>query len=155
MKQLLFLSLLILASCGPSVKTESSDTMSEKAIVITTIHSPSEHHTELTPTMAGYNSAMGVDYDGNTGIRVGETFQITSTTIPEKFGVAFQCQHGTFTVEGSETKHKILYDKCQKFVGDTMTILYKEMYHVTYQKKNDSLVPFKRELFKMDFIDAQ
>jgi len=157
-KILLFLSLtLSLTSffgCD-DVRTETSDILKERAIVVTLIHSPSEHNTELTSTMYHNNGIIGTDWNGNSGIRIGRHVQLTSTTIPEKFGVAFQCQHGTFTVEGSETKHRVLYDKLTSMVGDTVTVMYKEIYTVTYKKVNGKDSVVSRVLSKLDFIDAQ
>jgi hypothetical protein len=40
-------------------------------------------------------------------------------------GVSMQF-HGTFTVEGLEIKHRVLYDKMYGSVDDTVTILYVE-----------------------------
>lgn len=155
MKKLLFIlaSAALLASCTDT-EIQTSDVLKEKATVVTLIHSPSEHHTDLTQT-AYKTGVMGTDYNGNQGIHIGNGVQITTTTIPEKFGVAFQCEHGTFTVEGSETKHKVLYDKLYKSVGDTVTILYKEEYLLTYETKNDKRELVKRELRRLDFLDAQ
>ena len=123
--------------------------------MVTLIHSPSEHHTNLTQTAYDNGSLMGTDYNGNTGMKIGKNLQVTTTTIPEKYGVAFQCEHGTFTVEGSETKHRVLYDKLYREVGDTVTILYKEEYLLTYETKNKERVLVKKELRRLDFVDAQ
>jgi len=158
-KILLFLSLtLSLTSffgCD-DVRTETSNILKERAIVVTLIHSPSEHNTELTSTMYhNDNSIIGTDWNANSGIKLGRGVQLTSTTIPEKFGVAFQCQHGTFTVEGSETKHRVLYDKLSPMIGDTVSVMYKEIYTVTYQKVNSKDSVISRVLSKLDFIDAQ
>lgn len=153
-KNLLFILPILFVGCQ-DVRIESSETLKEKAVIITLIHSPSEHHTDLTQT-AFKTGVMGTDFDGNTGIHVGGGMQITSTTIPEKFGVAFQCKHGTFTIEGSETKHQVLYNKLMKNVGDTINILYQEQYRVVYEEnKEGKKVVTSRELYKLDFIDAQ
>ena len=150
----IILSLFAFASCD-DVEIETSEMLKEKAVVVTLIHSPSEHHTELTQTAYHTNDLMGTDYEGNTGFKISKDLQITSTTIPERFGVAFQCEHGTFTVEGSETKHKVLYEKLLREVGDTVTILYKEQYRVTYREENGKRQMVSRVLSKLDFIDAQ
>lgn len=158
MKKLLFaiLSVMLLTSCADT-EIETTNILKEKAVVVTLIHSPSEHYTDVTTTMYnhGKGSLTGTDYNGNTGVRIGKNVQLTTTTIPEKFGVAFQCEHGTFTVEGSETKHKVLYDKLYRAVNDTVIILYKEKYLLTYDTKNDKRELVKRELIRLDFIDAQ
>lgn len=149
-------SIVLLSSCEDT-EIETSGILKEKAVVVTLIHSPSEHHTNLTTTAYdhGEDSFTGTDYNGNTGFKVSKNLQVTTTTIPEKFGVAFQCEHGTFTVEGSETKHKMLYDKLYREVGDTVTILYKEQYLLTYETKDKVRTLVKRELRRLDFVDAQ
>jgi len=161
------IALFLLTSCVDQ-EVETSGTLTEKAMVVTLIHSPSEHKTEITRTMHTHSSLLdeedndllgiastGVDYEGNSGIKISKNHQLTTTTIPEKFGVAFQCSHGTFTIEGSETKHKVLYDKLYRNVGDTVTILYKEEYLLTYETENKVRKLVKRELRRLDFIDAQ
>ena len=157
MKKLLvfLLPIIALTSCQDR-RIESSDTMQEQATIVALIHSPSEHKTELTQTaFHNNNNIIGTDWNGNTGVKIGENLQITSTTIPEKFGVAFQCQHGTFTIEGSDTKHRVLYEKFIREVGDTVNILYKEQYLVTYVEVNGKKEVESRVLNKLDFIDAQ
>lgn len=129
-------SIALLSSCSDT-EIQTSGILKEKAVVVTLIHSPSEHHTNVTQTAFDQGGLMGTDYNG-------KDLQITTTTIPEKFGVAFQCEHGTFTVEGSETKHKVLYDKLYREVGDTVTILYKEEYLLTYETKNKERVLVKK-----------
>lgn len=150
----LLLALPVLFMSCQDVRVESSETLKEKAVIVTLIHSPSEHKTELTQT-AFKTGVMGTDYNGNSGIHIGKGLQITSTTIPEKFGVAFQCQHGTFTIEGSDTKHQVLYNKLLKNVGDTVNVLYKEEYLVTYEEKDGKKQVISRVLNRLDFIDAQ
>jgi hypothetical protein len=147
-------SIALLSSCADT-EIQETPILKEKAVVVTLIHSPSEHKTELTQTAYDHSSMMGTDYEGNTGFKVSKNLQVTTTTIPEKFGVAFQCEHGTFTVEGSETKHKVLYDKLYREVGDTVTVLYKEQYLLTYETKNKERVLVKKELRRLDFVDAQ
>ena len=147
-------SIALLSSCSDT-EIQTSGILKEKAVVVTLIHSPSEHHTNVTQTAFDQGGLMGTDYNGNSGVKIGKDLQITTTTIPEKFGVAFQCEHGTFTVEGSETKHKVLYDKFYREVGDTVTILYKEEYLLTYETKNKERVLVKKELRRLDFVDAQ
>jgi hypothetical protein len=161
MKKLFLFSIVtaLIAGCS-NAKTEYSDVLHEKAVIVTLIYSPSEHRTEITETvMDDFNSPLhGTDWNGNKGIKLGEIdgsqIQLTSTTIPEKYGVVLQCQHGTFTVEGSKPKHKILYQKLQRNVGDTVDVLYKEAYSVTYDKNDKSKV-LSRQLIDMDFVDAQ
>jgi hypothetical protein len=142
------------------VEYVNSGTLTEKAVVVTLIHSPSEHNTELTETaydnnVNGLSGLSGTDYNGNRGIKVGKNLQVTTTTIPERFGVAFQCSHGTFTVEGSEIKHRVLYDKMYGSVDDTVTILYVEQYRKTYETIDGVRKLISNTLYDLDFIDAQ
>jgi len=155
MKQIIFIvSLFTLVGCADT-EVLTTDTLKEKAVVVTLIHSPSEHHTELTQTAFHNGDMLGTDYDGNLGVKIGKNLQVTSTTIPERFGVAFQCEHGTFTIEGNETKHRVLYDKLSREVGDTVTILYKEIYILTYETKDKERKLISKVLSRLDFLDAQ
>ena len=159
-KVILFLTLIffIIAGCK-DIRTEYSDVLHERATVVTLIYSPSEHKTELTNTAFSIDddNVIGTDYDGNAGIKISDNYQITSTTIPEKYGVVFQCQHGTFTVEGSAQKYKVLHDKLREDIKDTVEILYKEKYSVTYEDNNKDGVNevTSKVLQSLDFIDAQ
>lgn len=154
----LFLLLTILAFIGcKETKIEISEVLTEKATVIALMYSPSEHHTDIEYTASDIGG-VGMDYDGNLGLKVGNNMQITSTTIPEKYGVAFQCTHGTFTVDGSEPKYQILYEKLLGSTGDTVNILYQEQYLVTYKERENDTDPQEiesRVLIRLDFIDAQ
>ena len=154
-KIITLLSIVAFLSSCEDVREESSNVMNEKATVVTLIYSPSEHHTDITPTAFSHGDLVGTDYNGNSGIRLSKNLQITSTTIPEKYGVVFQCQHGTITVEGSDQKYRILSQKLQGSIGDTVSILYKEQYSVTYEKKDGLTREIRRVLRKLDFVDAQ
>jgi hypothetical protein len=156
MKKIMILATAILFASCKNTKTEVSQQLNEKAVIVVLIHSPSEHRLEVTQT-AYNNGYMATDYSGNTGMKISDTHQLTSTTIPERFGVVFQCQHGTFTIEGDELKHNVLYQKLFKNVGDTVNIIYKEVYEVTYEKdkKTGKEIEVNRVLYKLDFVDAQ
>jgi hypothetical protein len=148
-------ALFTLVGCQDT-EIERTGTLLEKAVVVTLIHSPSEHKTEVT--RVAYKNGDGMtstDFNGNTGYKISKNKQVTTTVIPAKYGVAFQCDHGTFTVEGDKTKHKVLYDKLYQSVGDTVTILYQEEYLLTFEKINDKRVLVKRQLRRLDFLDAQ
>jgi hypothetical protein len=153
-KFLIIASLFALVSCADT-ETETTPVLTEKAVVVTLLFSPSEHNTEVTRTMYDHGGYTGTDYNGNSGVKIGKDYQVTTTTVPERFGVAFQCEHGTFTVEGEETKHRVLYNKLAASVGDTVTILYQEHYLRTYEKVNGVRKLVKRELYDMDFLDAR
>lgn len=153
-KVLLFGSLLALASCADT-EIQETPVLKEKAVVVTTLYSPSRHDTRVTQTAFDHGGVMGTDYNGNSGVKISKNMQITTTTIPEKYGVAFQCEHGTFTVEGEDNKYRVLHNKLSSSVGDTVTVLYKEQYKLTYEKINGVRTLVKRELYDLDFIDAQ
>ena len=168
-KVLVVLSIIALgflaSSCG--TQREKSGNLHEKAIIVSMIYSPSIHETHLASTamkVGGKHGGLGVDYNGNEGMRIGKHMQITSTTVPEQFGVVFQCQHGTFTIQGpgivndnTISKHKILYDKLNGHIRDTVDVIYQEIYDVTYDKDKTTgkQVETSRVLVDMDFIDAQ
>lgn len=168
-KILITLSALIigafLTSCGP--EREYSQNLSERAVIVNTIYNPSVHETHLgTTMMKDYNNPLGgVDMNGNKGIVIGKVngqhIQISESTIPEQYGIVFQCQHGTFTIQGKNennttSKYKVLYDKLRNHVNDTVNIIYKEIYNVTYEKNKEGVkVETKRVLVDLDFIDAQ
>jgi hypothetical protein len=151
-----------LISCGPVM--EKSGNLHEKAIIVNMIYTPSRHDIYLGKTiMKDYNNPLGgIDINGNKGIIIGEDMQISTSTIPEKYGVVFQCQHGTFTIQGDNkegeiSKYKILYDKLWGHVGDTVNVIYQEIYHVYYKKNKETgkKEETKRVLVDLDFIDAQ
>lgn len=158
---------MFLMSCGPT--REHSENLSEKATIVSMIYSPSEHHTDIEPTMmkgygygySGKYGGAGIGYSGKVGTRIGKHYQITETTVPEQFGVVFQCQHGTFTIQGPGvkdgqiSKYKVLYDKLNNHINDTVNVIYQEIYDVTYEKQNGKQVETKRVLVDLDFIDAQ
>ncbi|HLD55008.1 MAG TPA: hypothetical protein VJB35_01985 [Candidatus Nanoarchaeia archaeon] len=136
------------------IKTEVSNVLHEDAIVITKIYTPSRHDTDielkamnLMEEEEGFGS-VSMDYDGDFGIGIGNGLQISSSEVPEKYGVVFKCQHGTFTSQGSDERHKELYRKLQDNQGVDVT--YKEIYRTTYDK-NDLV---ERVLTGFDFLDA-
>lgn len=134
------------------VKTETSDVLHEDATIVTRIHSPSTHKTELSPRLVKVGSGFGISEHG-----VGPSFGgivITCSTVHEKYGAVFKCQHGTFTSQGSDERHKNLYDKLQD--GQEVDVTYKEIYRTTYKDtdgdgKKDLI---ERVLIGFDFLDA-
>lgn len=59
----------------------------------------------------------------------------------------FECEHKIkFVVEGSEQKHKDLWSRMKK--DSTVTIFYREVYHVDNKTGQKSL-------FDYDFLDAK
>jgi len=156
---------LLLSSCG--YEREVSPLLHEDAIIIAMIYTPSEHRTKITKTFNDdiVNPLVGHDINGNSGIKIGsidgEAVQVTSTTIPAQYGVVFQCQHGTFTIQGAETwngkvsKYKILYDKLYGHVHENVDVIYQEIYSVKYDNVDNKKIEIERKLVDLDFIDAQ
>jgi len=126
------LALGTLTGCK-EVKTETSKVLHENATVIARIYAPSRHDTEIGLRAIGGKGAgsIGVDFGGNIGIDIGGRLQISSSTVPEKYGAVFKCQHGTFTSQGSDKKHKSLYEKLQE--GQEVDVTYQEIYRTTYK----------------------
>lgn len=158
-KLTLFTGLILLITmigCN-NTKREYSEVLHEDAIVVALIYSPSEHKISLEDNTYDYDNRTVTQSGDKTKIRISDGVSVTSSTIPERFGVAFQCQHGTFTIEGTEQKHKVLYNKLINNLHDTVDVLYKQEYLVTYDDKNDDGVDevVTKVLDDLDFIDAQ
>ncbi len=143
---------------GKKVKIEISDVLHENATVITRIYTPSRHDTKLgfrAIKMGGKETgSIGIDYGGDIGVGIGSGVQISSSTVPERYGAVFKCQHGTFTSQGSDKRHKDLYEKLQD--GQEVDVTYKEIYRETYDDidgdgKKDLV---ERVLTGFDFLDA-
>ena len=111
MKHYILIALLFaLVGCDTSVERKESEMLHEHAKVVSLIYSPSNHDISLGKTMMDdYTSPLGgVDYNGNKGIKLGnvngEDIQLNISKIPEVYGAVFQCQHGTFTIQGNGTE---------------------------------------------------
>ena len=136
---------LLLASCNRiETKTELSDVLNENAIVAETVYSPSRH---------GSGSGIGptMDFDGNIGIGISSV----SVNIPEKYAVVFKCQHGKFISEGTDQRHKDLWQRLIE--GQEVTVTYKEIFESTYQDTDGDgkKEVTNRKLIGYDFLDAQ
>lgn len=115
---------------GGCYKTEYGQELTERAEVDDTILAPSQH-----------GSASGIAIDGKG--RVGPTF--SSVDIAEKYAVVFRCQHGKFIIEGTDDRHKDLWQRMKR--GEQVIVRYREQYRV---EKDGS-----KTLTKYDFLDAQ
>lgn len=123
-----------------------SETMSEQASVIAPIYTPSKHESNLTYNLTGGGmGGVGIGIDGNIGIGIGSGLMITSSTIPEKYAIVFQCKHGEFIVEGRE-----IYQQLSLMTGKEVTVYYKEIYREEYDRYADTLI--SRTLEKYDFL---
>jgi len=149
---LLALVVFAVCGCGPRKERVESELLKEQAVVVTTIFTPSRHDIGLGFTVLGEGEAgeLGMDFNGNVGIGIGDGVQISKSTIPEKYGVVFRCQHGEFVNE-----RKMMYERFRNLAGARVEISYREIYEVTYDKGEDGKEKeVKRDLVDLDFIDA-
>jgi len=88
---LILIGLVFFTSCN--TKRIESGVLHEKSVVITSIYSPSEHHTSIGTTMMNdiNNPIGGVDMNGNHGVIVGkmngQTVQISESNSELSFNV--------------------------------------------------------------------
>lgn len=145
-----FAAFLMLLACSGCVRveTEQSSVLHEDAVVIETVYTPSRHDTNLgmTAIKAG---AIGMDFSGDVGIRIGGGLQISSSEVPEKFAVVFKCKHGKFIVD-----HKEVYEKLKGKEDKIVDVSYTEVYQTTYDKKDGKEYVIDRILIKYHFLDA-
>jgi hypothetical protein len=148
------LGILTLSGCD-SYRSERSPVLHEDARVAAKIHSPSRHNTDIGFTAIKLGGSFGMDYGGNFGLRIGNGMQLSSTSIPEKYGILFECQHGNFTSQGSDERHKNLYNRLQ--TNDIVDVTYRELYEVHYSDVNNDgkQEVVERKMYAMDFLDAQ
>lgn len=129
MKRLLAIAgLLTLISCE-DIRREESRVMTEPAKVVSVVFTPGFHSSDVHPT---------IDFDGNIGIG------ISSVSVPDKYGIVFQCQHGKFFIKSRE-----LYNRLT--LGQDVVVSYKEIYRCRYE---DAMVK-ERVLVDYDFLDAR
>lgn len=101
------LAALLLCSC---YKTEYGPVQSEPGTV-----------KQLTYVPAGHGSGTGVGFSASGNAVV----TMNSVDIPARYGIVFECQHGTFAVDGHEKLWKQLRE------GQEVTIRYRVEYRVT------------------------
>jgi hypothetical protein len=125
------------------VRYESSAVMQEPATVSDLIFTPANHASDVSPT-------FGVDMNGNANIG----FAVTSVTMPEKYAVVFECEHGKFIIQKDQQQAKKLWRTLKK--GQAVTVYYKEVYRITeYGKPNGPKQFVSKELAKYDFLNAK
>jgi len=142
----------VLMSCGPRKERVESELLKEQAVVVTTIFTPSRHDPSFGFTALGDDEAgsLGVDWNGNVGIGLGDGVQISASKVLEKYGVVFRCQHGEFVNE-----RKTMFERFRNLAGAKVEISYREIYEVTYDKGEDGKEKeVKRDLVGLDFINA-
>jgi hypothetical protein len=146
-----FALFIVTTTACQETKIVKSEIMHEKAQVAMRIYTPSRHDTKLTPTMSGgSNMGVGVDWNGNVGLNLGNGLQVSSVSVPAKYAVAFRCQHGEFVIDGTKWRH--LYDEVKE--GDRVVIAYQELYRQIWDDKDgdgkDEMI--SNELFDLDFL---
>ena len=150
---IVFYTAKYLSNCDRT-RTEASEILHEDANVVARIHTPSTHTPSLSPSVMKLDDNFGIGMDGDMGMSMGDMV-VSSSEVPERYGVVFRCQHGSFTSEGSDTRHKDLYDRLHE--GEEVDVTYKELYRATLRKVNPDgkRVVVKRVLTGYDFLDAQ
>ncbi len=130
---LMVLGVILFAVSCKRTTTEYSPPLGEPATVVDLIYTPSGHLTSVDPT---------INFDGSIGMAV------SSHSVPEQWGVIFQCKHGRFVVIGKKPKHKALWESL--FISENVMVTYREVYRVT--REGGKVVA--RERVDYDFLDA-
>jgi len=152
-------SALLAATLGgcncAETRSEESEIMHEDAKVANCVHTPPTHDSKLELTAFGVGM-MGQSYSGNTGLRVGDNYQISQIDVPDKYAVVFECPHGGFISQGIDLRHQTLYDKLKPHVGQPVDVTFRELFRVTYQDldKDGKKEVTSRVLVGYDFLDA-
>src|SRR3989344_829920 len=121
MKQIFLLIIILSLNCKET-RYESSEILYEDATIMNTLYTPSTHRTEL-----GFGPTINMD--GDIEFRP----KITSVTTPENFAVIFECQHGGFISQGSDNRHKLLFERFKRRAGAKVEVSYKELYRCVYE----------------------
>lgn len=104
------------------------------------------------PSRHGSGSGIGpsIGFDGNVGIAITSV----SVNIPEKYAVVYKCKHGKFISEGTDQRHKDLWERFTE--GDSVNVSYREVFQSYYEDKDDDddLDLVSRTLVDYDFLDA-
>lgn len=118
-------------------KEEYSPNLTETATVVDLVYTPRRH---------GSGDGVGLTTGGDLA------FTSTSVTVPERYAVVFQCQHGKFIIENDQEQTKALWNRLKE--GQEVTVTYREVYRLTYMVKDGQRTPLHRELKDYDFINA-
>jgi len=142
---LVTLAIFAFSSCS-DVRKEYSPILAEQATVMNAVYTPRKHDTNVGVTIWSDDSGiLGIDHSGNFGINLGGV-TVSESTVREKFAIVFKCQHGQFVITRKST-----YEKLKDKVGDTVTVLYREVYRTTYKDKK----AVKRVLVDYDFLETK
>jgi hypothetical protein len=145
---------LVLATGCKKIVREISEVLHEDATVIERIYSPSRHDLGVGVTALKVGDSFGVDYGGDFGLNIGHGLQVSASEVPENYGVLFRCKHGCFTSQGSDDRHKRLYNRLQ--TNQLVDVTYKEIYRTTYEDIEGSKEHkvTQRVLTGFDFLEA-
>lgn len=124
------ITMSLLSACAKT----STATLSEPAVIEQLTYVPGG-----TATGIGY--AFG-DARGNGGGPV-----VTSTSIPDRYGVVLHCKHGKFVLRPDGDNAERIFQQFK--TGDSINVVYIETYEHTTVNGQDV-----RELVKMDFLSA-
>lgn len=141
------MALFLLAGCQEVVR-EHSEVLREDALIVSVVHTPASHKSELGLT-AFKGGPFGMDYSGDIGIRIGGGLQISESRVPEKFAVLLRCEHGEFLIE-----RRTLYQQLKGREGQWIDVSYREIYRTTYETKDGERQIVSRVLTEYDFLDA-
>ena len=107
------------------------------AMVVTAAFTPFSHGVELMPIYDLVSGELSLD--------------LVESSIPKRFSVVFQCQHGQFVIDGEPVYRAML-----PLVGKEVSIAYREEYRVVYKENdNGERVAVERTLIDYDFLYAK
>ncbi len=144
----LTISTLVGCGDGTEIRDEESKIMHENAIVRDVAYCPPRHGED-----SGMNPTFHTDGEGNPSIGL-SPYHIT-VDLPAVYAVIFECKHGKFISQGTDTRHKNLWEKLKE--NQEVDVTYMELYKSTYRDiDNDGKKDLvERRLVKYDFLDAQ
>jgi len=120
--------LVLLAACEREV-TQYTHPKAESAIVV-----------ELAFVPAGHGSGVGITTGGQLAV--------SAVDIPARYAIVFQCEHGTFAIQGAQ--HVPLWKRLHK--GQRVAVQYREVQRCT-QRDGEILQETCRTV-DMDFLAA-
>lgn len=130
----------LLEGCDRSTQkvVELSDLLNEESSVVEHTYTPA--HAIVVPT---------IKFDDDDIIIVNEI-----EDVPDHYQISFnKVEDHIFVQEGSENKHKNLYNKLSQ--GDKVKVYFKKRYMTTYDLTKAEKQLSKKELISYEFIDAE
>lgn len=126
MRRILMLAALFLVGCGPEL--EYGPAMTEPGKVSKLVFMPSGHGSDVA---VGFNMGKGG----------GMTVTPINVDIPARYGIVFECTHGSFAIEGD--KWAPLWKSLRE--GQHVLIRYREVHEILEKD---------RKFHKYDFLNA-